>query len=91
MMNRTLMAGALAVALLSACSKSQPVAELPRPVVVQKLALSPVVAGALYSGEVRARYESDLAFRIGAATSSRSGSSMRAARSSSDRWTWVRW
>ena len=65
MMNRTLMAGALAVALLSACSKSQPVAELPRPVVVQKLALSPVVAGALYSGEVRARYESDLAFRIG--------------------------
>ncbi|WP_300437366.1 efflux RND transporter periplasmic adaptor subunit [Zoogloea sp.] len=65
MMNRTVMAGALAVALLSACSKPQPVAEVPRPVVVQKLALSPVVAGALYSGEVRARYESDLAFRIG--------------------------
>ena len=42
MMNRTLMAGALAVALLSACSKPQPVAEVPRPVVVQKLALSPV-------------------------------------------------
>ncbi len=63
-MNRRLLLGALSVALLSACSKPQPVAEGPRPVMVQKLALAPVEAGALYSGEVRARYESDLAFRI---------------------------
>ncbi len=63
-MNRRILLGALSVALLSACSKPQPVAEGPRPVMVQKLALSSVQAGALYSGEVRARYESDLAFRI---------------------------
>ena len=63
-MNRRILIGALTVALLSACSKPQPVAEGPRPVMVQKLALSSVQAGALYSGEVRARYESDLAFRI---------------------------
>lgn len=63
-MNRRILLGALSVALLSACSKPQPVAEGPRPVMVQKLTLSSVQAGALYSGEVRARYESDLAFRI---------------------------
>ena len=63
-MNRSLFAGVLAAALLVACSKPEPVAEAPRPVLVQKLALAPVTTGALYSGEVRARYESDLAFRI---------------------------
>ena len=55
---------ALAVVVLCACSKPAPVAEAPRPVLVRKLGLTPVTAGALYSGEVRARYESDLAFRV---------------------------
>ena len=63
-MKRNLFLSAVALAVLAACSKPAPVAEAPRPVVVQKLALAPVSAGALYSGEVRARYESDLAFRI---------------------------
>lgn len=63
-MKHTLVAAALAAALLSACSKPQPPAEAPRPVAVHTLAAVPVTAGALYSGEVRARYESDLAFRV---------------------------
>lgn len=56
--------GVLAVALLAACSHPEPVAEAPRPVLVQVLAGAPVAGGAVYSGEVRARYESDLSFRI---------------------------
>jgi len=63
-MKRNLLLSAFALAVLTACSRPATVAEAPRPVVVQKLALSSVSAGALYSGEVRARYESDLAFRI---------------------------
>lgn len=63
-MMRSLALSILAAALMAACSKPAPVAEAPRPVVVHKLALAPVAAGALYAGEVRARYESDLAFRI---------------------------
>lgn len=63
-MKRNLFLSAVALAVLAACSKPAPVVEVPRPVMVHKLALSSVSAGALYSGEVRARYESDLAFRI---------------------------
>lgn len=63
-MNRSFLVGVLAMAVLAACSKPEPVAEALRPVVVHTLALTPVAAGALYSGEVRARHESDLAFRI---------------------------
>jgi RND family efflux transporter MFP subunit len=55
---------AVAAALLSACSRPQPMAEAPRPVLVHTLAPAPAPAGALYFGEVRARYESDLAFRV---------------------------
>lgn len=63
-MKRPIVLGVLVMALLAACSKPEPVSVGPRPVLVTKLALAPVAAGALYSGEVRARYESDLAFRI---------------------------
>lgn len=63
-MTRNLVLSILFAAVLAACSKPEPVAETPRPVVVHKLALAPVAVGALYAGEVRARYESDLAFRI---------------------------
>ncbi|KAB2964922.1 efflux RND transporter periplasmic adaptor subunit [Zoogloea sp.] len=59
-----LVPGVLAMALLGACSHPEPVAEAPRPVLVQVLAGAPVAGGAVYSGEVRARYESDLSFRI---------------------------
>ena len=65
MNTRTLLASALALGLLAACSKPEPVAEPPRPVVVFTLAPAQVAPAALYTGEVRARYESDLAFRIG--------------------------
>lgn len=78
MNTRTLIASALALGFLAACSKPEPVVEPPRPVVVVTLAAAQVVPAALYTGEVRARYESDLA----------SGS---AARSSSGGWTWGRW
>lgn len=56
--------GVIAMALLAACSHPEPVAEAPRPVLVRVLAEGPVAGGAVYSGEVRARYESDLSFRI---------------------------
>ena len=63
MMRPVVLAVAVAT-VLAACSKPEPVAEPPRPVVAQKLAPVAVASGALYTGEVRARYESDLAFRI---------------------------
>ena len=65
MNTRTLLASAIALGLLAACSKPEPVVEPPRPVVVFTLAPARVAPIALYTGEVRARYESDLAFRIG--------------------------
>lgn len=65
MNTRTLIASALALGFLAACSKPEPVVEAPRPVVVFTLASATVAPAALYTGEVRARYESDLAFRIG--------------------------
>ena len=65
MNTRTLIASALALGFLAACSKPEPVVEPPRPVVVVTLAPAQVAPAALYTGEVRARYESDLAFRIG--------------------------
>ena len=65
MNTRTLIASAIAIGFLAACSKPEPVVDAPRPVVVFTLASAPVAPAALYTGEVRARYESDLAFRIG--------------------------
>lgn len=53
-----------AVALVCACSKPEPVAEAPRPVMVQKLVAHAATSAVQYSGEVRARYEADLAFRV---------------------------
>ena len=65
MNTRTLLASVMALGLLAACSKPEPVVDAPRPVVVFTLAPAQVAPIALYTGEVRARYESDLAFRIG--------------------------
>ena len=64
MSKSTVLAAVLALGLLTACSKPEPVAEVARPVMAYTLAPAPVAPVALYTGEVRARYESDLAFRI---------------------------
>jgi len=60
-----LLAASLALGALVACSQPQPVATAPRPVLAQ--VVQPAVSGLgnVYSGEVRARRESDLAFRVG--------------------------
>lgn len=65
MSKSTVLAAVFAFGLLAACSKPEPVAEAARPVMAYTLASAPVAPVALYTGEVRARYESDLAFRIG--------------------------
>ena len=65
MSTHTVLAAVLASGLLAACSKPEPVAEVPRPVMAHTLAPAQVAPVAFYTGEVRARYESDLAFRIG--------------------------
>jgi len=58
----TLIASAL---LLAGCGKEPPPAPVVRPVLTQVVAARGADAAAVYSGEVRARHESDLAFRIG--------------------------
>lgn len=51
--------------LLSACAKEEPRREEIRPARVVKVALGSQAHQANYSGEVRARYETALAFRVG--------------------------
>lgn len=63
-MKPVLLLAALGAALLGACSPPAPPPPAARPVVVHELALAPLAAAALYSGEVRARHESELAFRV---------------------------
>lgn len=55
----------LALATLAACSQPQPVAPAPRPVLAQVVQPAASGLGNVYSGEVRARHETDLAFRVG--------------------------
>jgi RND family efflux transporter MFP subunit len=50
---------------LGACSKQEAQAPAPRPVIAQVAAAKPADGANVYSGEVRARYENDLAFRVG--------------------------
>lgn len=50
---------------LAGCGNGKPVAEPVRPVVTQKVAAGAPAALDVYSGEVRARYEADLGFRVG--------------------------
>ena len=54
-----------ALVALAACSQPQPVASGPRPVLAQVVQSATSELGNVYSGEVRARHESDLAFRVG--------------------------
>jgi RND family efflux transporter MFP subunit len=51
--------------LLAACGKSPPPPPAPRAVIAQVVGTKPADGANVYSGEVRARYENDLAFRVG--------------------------
>ncbi len=62
-MKRLLVAGLAAV--LAACSGPPPAEKPPRTVLVQTVGESDASALQVYTGEVRARHETDLAFRIG--------------------------
>lgn len=61
---RTL-AALLALLTLGACSTPEPVAPPPRPAVVGQPQPAAASADTVYSGEIRARHESQLAFRVG--------------------------
>ena len=51
--------------VLGACAKPDEVPPPPRPVLVQTVRLSPTTAVNAYNGDVRARHEADLGFRLG--------------------------
>ena len=53
-----------ALTLLGACKEEQPVAEAPAPVRVEQVALASTTEARAYTGVVRARYETDLGFRV---------------------------
>lgn len=55
---------AIAVALLSACGKHAPEAEMPRPVIAMPAKAADVAFVAQFPGEVHARYEMPLSFRV---------------------------
>jgi RND family efflux transporter MFP subunit len=63
MMTRSL--AAIAVLLLAACGHKQEAADPVRPVLTVTVAPGAAATREVYSGEVRARVETDLAFRIG--------------------------
>jgi RND family efflux transporter MFP subunit len=56
---------AFAVLALAACTKQEPAPEIVRPVVLAQVVAGSGAGLAVFAGEVRPRYESDLAFRIG--------------------------
>jgi multidrug efflux system membrane fusion protein len=58
-------------AALAACSQPPAQAPAPRAVIAQVVGAKPVEGANVYSGEVRARYENDLAFRVGGKVVSR--------------------
>jgi membrane fusion protein, multidrug efflux system len=58
-------AAILAVALLAGCARNEPPPEPVRPVQLAQVSVGTASASAVFAGEVRPRYEMDLAFRIG--------------------------
>ncbi len=62
-MFRTILLAVL-VATLVACAKQEVEAPAPRQVIAQVVGAKPSASANVYSGEVRARYENDLAFRV---------------------------
>lgn len=71
-MNKTLLP-ALFLCLLAACGREAPPAAAPdiRPVRAEQVGRHTLEAGTRYAGEVRARHETDLAFRVGGRVRSR--------------------
>jgi len=65
MKTRTLVAAALAALILAACSKPEAPAQPPRTVRVMKVDGAAASGTLTFPGEVRARYESRLGFRLG--------------------------
>ncbi|MDD5175866.1 MAG: efflux RND transporter periplasmic adaptor subunit [Sterolibacterium sp.] len=65
MRNLNLLTLGIAVSVsLTGCSRPEPVAESIRPALVIRVQANPDADRAVYTGEVRARHEADLAFRI---------------------------
>ena len=60
-----MMLGMALLGMLAACGKADPVVEAPRPVLVMHPAAGADTAPAAYAGDIRARNESPLSFRIG--------------------------
>jgi len=56
---------------LAGCSREQAAAPAPRSVIAQVVGTKPDEGANVYSGEVRARYENDLAFRVGGKVTAR--------------------
>ena len=52
-------------ALLASCARQDPPVEPVRPVMLARVAVGSVAAPSVFAGEVKARHESDLGFRIG--------------------------
>ncbi len=70
-MPRLALAAVLAVASLAGCAKHAAEPAPVRPVVTYRVALGATQLQAAYSGEVRARHEADLGFRVGGKVVSR--------------------
>jgi RND family efflux transporter MFP subunit len=62
---RTILTAAALAAVLAACGKQEAPPPAPRAVIAQVVGAKPAGSANVYSGEVRARYENDLAFRVG--------------------------
>jgi multidrug efflux system membrane fusion protein len=60
-----LLLAAIVTSILAACGQAEPPAPAPRPVIAQVVGTKGADIANIYSGEVRARYENDLAFRVG--------------------------
>jgi len=69
---KNIVPAALAALVLAACGSATTTTEPVRPVIAQKVAPGAIASRDVYSGELRARYETDLAFRIGGKILSRS-------------------
>ena len=64
-MKATLPAAALAALLIAGCGNGKVAPEPVRPVLTQTVSTGAAATKDVYSGEVRARYETDLGFRVG--------------------------
>src|SRR5215469_3609142 len=56
--------GTASLVALCACREEQPSVEAPAPVRVEQVAFEPTAEARSYTGVVRARYETDLGFRV---------------------------